>query len=274
MVNQPSLEVIAPTIEEALSRGLEQLGVSADAVTIEVLDPGSRGFLGFGARQVRLRLTLKPPEETVMGQIQRKMQPEEKKQPAPPPPPQSAAPPPPPAAAAPQAKAPAAAEPPAEESAAAEKDTVAQVQDVVENLLQRMGIPYQEVRVRQDERDADLVYVDINGRDLGMLIGRKKAEVLNAFQYIVSLIIGKRLEHWVQVVVDVQGYRKRRERALQIMAQRLADQAVKTGRRQMLEPMPANERRIVHLALRDRDDVETLSVGEEPNRKVTIAPRQ
>ncbi len=256
MVNQPSLEVIAPSIEEALARGLAELGVTADAVTMEVLDPGSRGFLGFGARQVRIRLTLKPPEETVMGRMQRQAQEPEAVDEEP-------------AAEA----APAQDEPQDDTPAEPVDETADQVREVVETLLRLMDIRYQEVRVKRGERDNDLVYVDIEGKDLNILIGRR-AEVLNAFQYIVSLIIGKRLQRWVQVVVDVQGYRKRRERSLQLLAQRMADQAVKTGRRQMLEPMPANERRIIHLALRHREDVETLSVGDEPHRKVTIAPRR
>ncbi len=256
MVNQPSLEIIAPTIEEALARGLDELGVTADAVTMEVLDPGSRGFLGFGARQVRIRLTLKPPEETVLGQIQR---PAQEDAPAP-----SADEPVSPSAPAPQ-------EAPAlpQEST---PDIINQVREVVENLLHHMDIRYQKVRVYTNENAPEVVHVDIEGRDMSILIGRR-AEVLNAFQYIVALIIGKRLERWVQVVVDVQGYRKRREKALRQLAHRMADQAVKTGRRQFLEPMPANERRIVHLALRDRTDIETLSIGEEPYRKVTISPR-
>jgi spoIIIJ-associated protein len=77
----------------------------------------------------------------------------------------------------------------------------------------------------------------------------------------------------VQVTIDVEGYRSRRERQLRQMARRMADQAVKTGRRQALEPMPASERRIVHIELRDRPDVTTQSVGEEPARKVTIVPK-
>jgi spoIIIJ-associated protein len=92
-------------------------------------------------------------------------------------------------------------------------------------------------------------------------------------QYIVNLIVSKQVEHWVQVVVDVEGYRARRERQLRQMANRMADQAIKTGRRQVLEPMPASERRVVHLELRDHPKVATQSIGEEPARKVTIVPK-
>jgi spoIIIJ-associated protein len=86
--------------------------------------------------------------------------------------------------------------------------------------------------------------------------------------------VSKQVERWVQVVVDVQGYRARHERQLRQMAQRMADQAMKAGRRQVLEPMSASDRRIIHLELRDHPSVTTQSVGEEPTRKVTIVPKE
>ena len=114
--------------------------------------------------------------------------------------------------------------------------------------------------------------MDIQGNDLAILIGRR-AEILNALQYIVNLIVSKQVEHWVQIVIDVEGYRARRERQLRQMAQRMADQAIHTGRRQVLEPMSAGDRRIIHLELRDHPRVITQSIGEEPSRKVTIVPK-
>jgi spoIIIJ-associated protein len=75
-------------------------------------------------------------------------------------------------------------------------------------------------------------------------------------------------------MIDVQGYRTRRERQLRQLARRMADQAIHTGRRQVLEPMPANERRLIHIELRDHTEVTTESIGEEPNRKVTINPKK
>jgi spoIIIJ-associated protein len=103
------------------------------------------------------------------------------------------------------------------------------------------------------------------------LIGRQ-AETLNALQYLSSLIVSKEIGHSIPLIVDVEGYRARREQQLRQLARRMADQATKTGRRQVLEPMPANERRLIHLELRDNPDVTTESIGEEPRRKVTIIP--
>ena len=115
--------------------------------------------------------------------------------------------------------------------------------------------------------------VEIQGDDLSILIGRR-SETLNALQYISSLIVGKELGEWVPMMIDVQGYRARRERQLRQIARRMAEQAIHTGKRQVLEPMPANERRIIHMELHDHPQVITESLGEEPNRKVTISVKK
>jgi spoIIIJ-associated protein len=123
----------------------------------------------------------------------------------------------------------------------------------------------------EDNRTAPVI-VDINGRDLSILIGRRAA-TLNALQYISRLIVSKELGRSILLVLDVEGYRARRERQLRRLARQMAEQAISTGRRQMLEPMPANERRIVHIELRNNPDITTESFGEEPRRKVTISPK-
>jgi spoIIIJ-associated protein len=144
---------------------------------------------------------------------------------------------------------------------------------VLEGLLEKMKVrakveaSYIE---ESEDRDEPVLLLDIIGDDLSILIGRR-SETLDALQYITNLIVGKELGHWIPLVVDVQGYRTRRERQLRQLARRMADQAVQSGRRQLLEPMPANERRLIHLELRDHADVVTRSVGEEPYRKVTIS---
>jgi spoIIIJ-associated protein len=117
------------------------------------------------------------------------------------------------------------------------------------------------------------IHVDIRGNDLSVLIGRR-SETLSAFQYVASLIVGKQTEQFIQLVVDVEGYRDRREKQLIQMAKRMADQVTKSGRRQTLEPMPSSERRVIHIALRDHPAVKTESTGEEPYRKVVILPKE
>lgn len=235
-MERTTLEIIAPTIEEAVSRGLEQLGVSRERVDVDVLDEGSKGFLGFGARQVRVRLTLKPVE---------------------------------PAPAA--ESAPAASPAPAPEAAPASDSLLEFAAQTTRDLLSRMKITARvETRWGEPDLQGDVpLHIEIRGEDLSVLIGRR-AETLNALQYILALIISKQADRWVQVVVDVEGYRARRERQLRQLARRMAEQAIRTGKRQVLEPMSSAERRIIHLELRDHPQVTSESIGEEPNRKVTI----
>ena len=123
-----------------------------------------------------------------------------------------------------------------------------------------------------DDQSRVPVHVDIHGQDLSILIGRK-AETLNALQFISKLIVGKELEHSIPLLVDVEGYRKRRERQIRQLAQRVAEQVQETDRSQALEPMPPNERRLVHIELRNNPNVTTESTGEGNRRKVVIYPQ-
>ncbi|MBA4380037.1 MAG: hypothetical protein C0393_05040 [Anaerolinea sp.] len=247
MNERTTLEIIAPTVEEALAQGLADLGLPREAVDVEVLDEGSRGLFGLGGRQVRVRLTIKArASEPAAGQ------------PAP----------------APAAGQPAPAPEPIP-AALAETDELLSISEkTVRELLEKMKIEAQlSTRYGEPDEEGQLpVYVNIHGDDLSILIGRR-SEILNALQYIVNLIVSKQLARWVQIVVDVEGYRTRREVQLRKMARQMADQAVKTGRRQVLEPMSAGDRRILHLELRDHPYVTTRSIGEDPLRKVTVVPK-
>lgn len=213
-----SIETIAPSVDEAVARGLDELGLDQDDVDVEILDAGSSGILGIGSRDARVRLTVRP-----------------------------AAPP--------------------------EEDRAAQVaRETVTELLEKMhtrarvsahwGVP-------DEPGDLPPLQVDIEGDDLGALIGHR-GETLSALQYIARLIISKELGETVNLVVDVEGYKARRAQQLTALAKRMAEQAIQRGRTVALEPMPPNERRIVHLALRDHPEVYTESVGEGHARKVTI----
>jgi spoIIIJ-associated protein len=119
--------------------------------------------------------------------------------------------------------------------------------------------------------DPPTVFVDIMGRDLGMLIGRR-GEHLTQMQYMVNLLVNKRSDDWVRVILDVEGYRSQREESLIGLAERVGRQVARTRRPISLEPMPPNERRIVHVTLRGQPDVRTESSGEGAMRRVTIFP--
>ncbi|MHC1773482.1 MAG: RNA-binding cell elongation regulator Jag/EloR [Flexilinea sp.] len=255
-----TLEYIAPSSEEAITKGLAELGISRDMVEIEILDSGSKGLFGIGGRQARVRLTVVGAANEPAKVIEPVKEPE-----AP--------------VVKPMVSVPyAAAEPSEKEDSNAEVINEASLKvsvNVVKELLEKMRIKATvvgKIGTLAEESDQQTIMIDIKGDDLSYLIGRH-SETLNALQYITSLIVGRELGHWVPLLIDVQGYRERRERQLRQMASRMADQVTKSGRRISLEPMPGTERRIIHLALRDCKDVYTESVGEEPNRKVVILPK-
>lgn len=255
-----TLEIIAPSVEEAVAKGLNQLGLPEDAVEVEILDQGNRGFLGLGNRLARVRLKLKD----VSGEVRQVRKPSA------------------PRKTADSAKPSAAAAPSRPVKTAVSAETEVDLDQVCRIAEQVVGELLEKMRVRarikaqivppQDENDQKLILVEVQGDDLSILIGRR-SETLNALQYISSLIISKEAGQWVPLLIDVQGYRARRERQLRVLARRMAEQVIHTGRRMALEPMPANERRIIHLELRDHPDVTTESIGDEPNRKVTILPK-
>lgn len=241
--HKTSLEVMAHTVEEAIERGLDQLGLPRDAVEVEVIDEGQGGFLGIGNRQVRVRLSFE--NQSQAQDIQKAAQQGTQKE---------------------------IIDDLPEEFEDEFEEAMLRAERLVKQLLQTMRISAKvssRVLEPEDEHDKPMVLVEITGNDLSILIGRK-AETLNSLQYLTSLIINQQMGSWMPLMIDVQGYRFRRERQLRQLARRMADQAVATGRKQVLEPMPANERRLIHLELRYHPFVTTESVGEEPSRKATI----
>jgi spoIIIJ-associated protein len=255
-----NLEVIAPTVDEAIDKGLADLGLPRDAVDIEILDEGGKGLFGLGNRQARVRLTIVSDSD----QLEDDLLEQETEQPL---------------------------EPEAEDEPAVVESVAEYIEEeeapflgddyildiareVVKELLEKMKVRAtvtSEYLPDSDSRNRVPVRVNIQGDDLSYLIGRQ-AETLNSLQYISTLIINKEIGKSIPLIVDVEGYRQRREDQLRQLARRMADQAISTGRRQVLEPMPASERRIIHIELRENPQVETESIGEEPRRKVTIIP--
>lgn len=278
-----TLEIIAPTVEEALSQGLAQLGLTADAVSVEVLDSGSKGLFGLGGRQVRVRLTVNPPPgEEVQTPPPARQKPVDRPKGKPAPVQKTESAPKaqreqkPRAEKKPVREAPAAPAPEKTRQASDSNDPLLDTtESIVSKLIHYLGMKAQ-VSAHYDESSTDdrrIIQVDVRGDDLSALIGRQ-AETLNAFQYVASLIVGKETQKWVQLVVDVEGYRSRREKQVRQIALRMVDQVIKTGRKATLEPMTASERRAIHIELRGHPAVTTESVGEEPHRKVVILPKE
>lgn len=149
---------------------------------------------------------------------------------------------------------------------------------IVAELLAHMGIEAEVVATdnpsSMDSTDEEppTIFIDILGKDLGLLIGRR-GEHLAHLQYIVNLIANKRLGDYTRVIVDVEAYRTRREESLIALAERVARQVTRSGRPIVLEPMPPNERRVVHMTLRENPSVATESNGEGQDRRITVMPR-
>ena len=143
---------------------------------------------------------------------------------------------------------------------------------ILETLMGHLGFDA-TVEVAAGETSRLNVVAQGDDRDsLGALIGRK-GERLSALQHLVNLMLSKEMGSWTRVLVDVEDYRGRRERQLRELATRAADRVLETGKMLQLEPMPALERRWIHLTLRDHTGVATQSIGEEPNRRVVLVPR-
>jgi len=138
---------------------------------------------------------------------------------------------------------------------------------VVEDLLQRMKIDYQIEKV---EWDNGVTRINIVGNDMGLLIGRK-GETLNALQFIAGLMLNRKREEKIRIVLDVEDYRKKREQSLESLAIRLSEKVKQSQKNVIMRPMSSQERRIVHTVLQEDPQLVTYSMGEEPNRKVVIA---
>ncbi len=235
-----SVEASGKTVDEAIERALDELDATREDIEFEVLSEPKGGILGVGAADARVRVWR-------IGE----------------------------ADAAPDAASPTAGDA-AEVGEDGEliEDDAEMAAQMLDHLLELMGITA-DVSIRDAETPGDglgmaKAVLDIEGDDLGLLIGRR-GETLIALQYLLNLMVGRKLAEHATFTVDVEGYRRRRETQLNSLARRMADQVRRTRRPVTLEPMPPNERRIVHLTLANDHEVETSSLGEGENRKVSIS---
>jgi len=258
-----SIEISARTVEAAIEEALARLGKKRDEVEVKVLKEGSRGILGIGAEEARVLVTVLPalPTPAVT--------------PSPPPPPPPLVP---VLALAPVAEEKPVAEETEEVAPATRQEIAEKAQDVVTHLLRGMGIGAKvavrppEPQAQEDTEATENITVDVTGDDLGILIGRR-GETLASLQFITNLIVNRQVRPQRRIIVDVESYRLRREAALRGLAQRMAERVRYTHQPVTLEAMPPNERRIVHLALKDSPYVTTQSFGEGEARRVVISPK-
>ena len=219
-----SLEISAPTVEEAIQKALEQLNVSREEVEVTVVKEGKSGILGLGSEEATVRvrsLVMEPEERSKVAEVAR---------------------------------------------------------EALESLLVRLGVEASVVSedkppFEQGSEASEVITINVTGDDLGILIGRR-GQTLAALQHMVRLIVAHQMKARVPIVIDVEGYKQRRYSALQALAWRIAEQVKERKKQFALEPMPAYERRIVHLSLADDPDVSTESTGVGEVRKVVIMPKE
>lgn len=243
------IEVTGNSVESAISKGLAELNAAPADVMIEVLEEPNTGLFGFGAREARVRMVLigrrKSSEPDAAGADETRGDDL-------------------PADAALQTV-------PDEELG---EDAVVGKQ-VLEELLDKMQVDGRiSVHLTDDDGAGEDPHwmLNVTGDGINRLIGRR-GETLSSLQYIVRLICSRRLQRRANIIVDAAGYKAGRSKRLRGLANRMAKQAVQQGRTITLEPMHPNERRIIHLTLRGRQDVTTRSIGEGRTRKVTIVPK-
>ena len=234
------------TVEEALEKALVALGRSVDEVDYEVLEQPSRGFFGlFGGRMARLRVTEKQaaPDASAFAA---------------------------PAAAAAQPARPARPGQDVPDATPAAGTPRARAEQFLRDIFRCMGLT---VAMSARETDEGYVY-DLSGESLGILIG-KHGQTLDALQYLTNLAANRGCEEGrIHVILDVEGYRSRREETLRRLAGHLAEKACRIHAEVRLEPMNRHERKIIHMALQDNYRVSTYSDGDEPYRCVVIAPKR
>jgi spoIIIJ-associated protein len=230
-----NLEVRARTVEEATNRALQQLGLDRDQVAVTVVREGRGGILGLGAEDAIVRVTPLAAEE-----------PQEER------------------------------EQPALESNRVETTAVETLQRLLDLLDIDATVEVQTGKALTDEEDSNApvpVSLNIAGDDLGILIGRR-GQTLSSLQYVLRILVGRKLDSWAPIVVDVERYKQRRHEALIRFAEEMADRVKARGASFTLEPMPAFERRVIHIALADHPAVTTESIGEGDDRKVVIRPKK
>ena len=301
-------EASAKTVEEAIELGLQELGVSIGDVDVRVVEEGSKGLFGlFGSRLAKVCLTVKASEEDPLGDLleesakpakkaeKKAEKPAEKKpekkteKPAEKKPEKKADK---PAEKKAEKKAEKPAEPKNEaaeetekpEPRTLEKPEVTMIPDdkleadspagvakaFLAELTKLMGV---DVTIDMGTDADGNVYGFINGDTLGILIGRR-GETLDALQYLTSLKVNRGRDSYTRVTLDTENYRAKREDTLIRLANRMANRALRTGRKVSLEPMNPYERRIIHFALQQNEGVTTHSEGDEPNRHVVITHKK
>ncbi|MCG7335104.1 protein jag [Sporosarcina sp. ACRSM] len=243
------------TVELAIASALEALGVTREEVEVEVIDQGKKGFLGFGAKEAEVTVTVLSVEQpSVPDSLNEKIEIGEEPEPT---------------LKTEMENVPDETVVEREELQVEGLSDEAAIQETA-NYLQGIatGMGIDDLQIQQT-MDGKYVHFQLESSKAAMLIG-KRGQTLNALQQLAQLIANKSTAQFKVVRIDVGDYRERREQSLEQLAERMADKAVRTGRKVQLEPMPAYERKVIHHALSNRLDIETYSEGSDPFRYLII----
>lgn len=233
----------ARSVEDAVAEALAELGIAEAEAEIEIIREPSKGLFGFGGKEAVVKVSVKggaaeeiTAEQTAEAEEEPAQSEEE-------------------AEAAPEKK-----EIPA--------DAVNTAVDFITRILSAMGL---EVNVSA-KIEEDVIKINLEGENMGIVIG-KRGDTLDSLQYLTSLVVNRHSEDYIKVSIDTENYRAKRAETLVALSNKLAARVAKTGKKFPLEEMNPYERRIIHANLQDNEDVTTYSVGQEPHRRVVIAPK-
>lgn len=259
------LTQIGATTQEAISLALQKLGKTREQVDVEVLQEGKKGFLGFGARSAQVRVTVKEVQipivesektdqqnltqldeqvvddvETISSQVSE--QPSEMEE---------------------------------VQQVVKEQDEDGDSANPIEEAKAYLSSIAEQLAIHDLEiattREGKYVLFQLKSEKAALLIG-KRGQTLNSLQQLTQLVLNKSAKQFLMVKLDVENYRERRQVALELLADRMADKALRLNQRVAFEPMPSYERKIIHNQLANRLDLETYSEGTEPNRYLVIEP--
>lgn len=239
-------EFYAATVEEAVDKAAAKLKVSTQELPYEVIDTGSTGFMGIGARDARISVRMPDIAENLEQQQTTAENLEEQ--------------------AHHSAPEDVVEQQPSDQPRAPE-EVLKDVRGFMDQAIDGMGLD-----ARVDVYDAgEFIAVDVSTEQAGLFIGQK-GETIDALQYLASVSVFKDRKFWKRLVIDSEGYRQRRIEAIQGIAHRMARRALREKRTIQLPPMNASERRVVHVYLKENERVSTLSEGTGENRRVTVSP--
>lgn len=249
-----SIEKFGKTLDDAITEALIELGASTEEVEIEVISKGSKGLLGFGAKEAKVRVTLKqaPIQEELEVEEINEITPnnivinEEVKS--------------------------IDVKGDSENSIVDSEEQVRRViqnaEDFLKKLLNQMGI---ECTINSEIAHENRISISLEGKNMGIIIG-KRGETLDAIQYLVNIVANKERKEYIKIMLDTENYRARREETLRKLAFKLSKKVQKSKKPIILEPMNPYDRRIIHSALQESKIVKTHSEGKEPFRRVVITP--